>query len=214
MTGASAPVTADAVFYALLLLLPLSALIARRVPIGTMARHVLAWIAIFAVVILLVSERERFAPVLARMSDVVNGRDQSVSGDTVRIAMADDGHFWAMADINGVRRRMLIDSGATTTAISAGSAAAAGLDLDESPFPALITTANGPISARQSTIKALTVGSIHATDLPVIVSPAFGEMDVIGMNFLSRLKSWRVEGRTLILEPRLSTSSDPQRNLT
>jgi aspartyl protease family protein len=26
-------------------------------------------------------------------------------------------------------------------------------------------------------------------------------MDVVGMNFLSRLKSWRVEGRTLILTP-------------
>ena len=35
----------------------------------------------------------------------------------------------------------------------------------------------------------------------MVVSPAFGETDVLGMNFLSRLKSWRVEGSTLILEP-------------
>ncbi|GLV30266.1 hypothetical protein TomTYG75_27820 [Sphingobium sp. TomTYG75] len=29
-----------------------------------------------------------------------------------------DGHFWARAEINGVERRLLIDSGATVTTIS------------------------------------------------------------------------------------------------
>jgi len=29
----------------------------------------------------------------------------------------------------------------------------------------------------------------------------FGGLDVLGMNFLSRLESWRVEGQTLILVP-------------
>jgi aspartyl protease family protein len=47
----------------------------------------------------------------------------------------------------------------------------------------------------------LRFGTIVARDLPVVVSPAFGTTDVLGMNFLSKLKSWRVEGRTLILEP-------------
>jgi len=28
-----------------------------------------------------------------------------------------------------------------------------------------------------------------------------GDVDVIGMNLLSRLKGWRVEGRTLVLTP-------------
>ncbi|HEY8433253.1 MAG TPA: TIGR02281 family clan AA aspartic protease, partial [Sphingomicrobium sp.] len=47
----------------------------------------------------------------------------------------------------------------------------------------------------------LKVGGITATDLPTIVAPEFGDQDVLGMNFLSRLKSWRVEGKTLILTP-------------
>ena len=38
-----------------------------------------------------------------------------------------------------------------------------------------------------------------ARDLPVVVAKEFGD-DVICMNFLSRLKGWRVEGRSLILE--------------
>jgi aspartyl protease family protein len=29
-----------------------------------------------------------------------------------------------------------------------------------------------------------------------------GDTNLLGMNFLSSLESWRVEGRTLVLEPR------------
>jgi aspartyl protease family protein len=47
----------------------------------------------------------------------------------------------------------------------------------------------------------LRLGDIAARGLGVVVSPAFGDTDVLGMNFLSKLKSWRVEGQTLILEP-------------
>jgi len=32
------------------------------------------------------------------------------------------------------------------------------------------------------------------------VSPAFGTVNVLGMNFLGKLKSWRVEDGTMILE--------------
>src|SRR3546814_2940963 len=45
------------------------------------------------------------------------------------------------------------------------------------------------------------LGGITARDLKVVISPALGDIDVLGMNFLSQLASWRVEGRTLILVP-------------
>ena len=58
-------------------------------------------------------------------------------------------------------------------------------------FPAILFVARPKIGWR----------NIVARDLKVVVSPAFGKMDVIGMNLLSKLKSWRVEGNTLILVP-------------
>ena len=39
-------------------------------------------------------------------------------GEEVRLRMAPDGHFWADVRLDGVERRMLIDSGATITALS------------------------------------------------------------------------------------------------
>jgi len=191
---------ADIVLYGLMILLPLSSLAARRLPIGTTLKMAAAWAGIFAAALLLiVTARDP----IARGWRAVSGglADQRIMGRTVRIRMAQDGHFWADATINGLPRRMLVDSGATATAISVGTAAAAGLTLDGSPFPAVLNTANGQVVAKQSNVRQVSVGSITAHNLGVVVAPEFGDTDVIGMNFLSRLKSWRVEGATLVLEP-------------
>lgn len=186
---------ANLLLYGLLLLLPLAALLARRPPLGQTLKFAFAWVGIFAVGLLLVSQRERLPSLSSMLSD------QRVSGEETRIGQASDGHFYATATLDGVSRRMLVDSGATTTALSVGTARAIGLDLEQSSFPAILETANGRVTARTATVRRVDLGGIVATDLGVVVSPAFGDSDVLGMNFLSRLGSWRVEGRTLVLTP-------------
>ena len=191
----------DTVFYLLVLILPLSALIARKLPIGQVAKMAAAWVAIFALLILLVGQRERLRPAWEAVTDFIGGYEQTVTGDTVRIQMSDDGHFYANAKVNGRTTRFLIDSGATTTAMNARTAAAAGVEISD-PFGAGIETANGRVVARRATIKTMELGGITAADLPVVVADEFGDTNLLGMNFLARLGSWRVEGRTLILEPK------------
>lgn len=195
-------------FLLLALILPMSALAARRIPLGNLAKMALGWVAIFAVLILAVSNWERVSPAFRALGDTLGISDQSVSGTTVRIRKGEDGHFWANVTLNGIERRMLIDSGATITAISTATATAAGVDLDEDAFNTLIDTANGTVTARRATVRTLDIGSVHAEEIGVVVSPAFGDTDVIGMNFLSRLKAWRVEGNVLVLEPNGSADAD------
>ena len=142
-----------------------------------------------------------FDPALERLGSIAGRPAQSVVGDELRVPMAADGHFWVEASINGAQRRMLVDSGATVTAVPVETAEAAGLDTAANPVPVMIRTANGTIAAQSTRAKELRLGNIVARDLGVIVSPAFGDTHVLGMNFLSRLESWRVEGRTLILVP-------------
>lgn len=50
----------DAVMYALLLILPVSALVARRLPVGSTVRMALIWAAIFALATLLVAGWQRY----------------------------------------------------------------------------------------------------------------------------------------------------------
>jgi aspartyl protease family protein len=55
--------------------------------------------------------------------------------------------------------------------------------------------------ANTATVEEIRIGNVVARKLKVVTSPALGELDVLGMNFLSKLASWRVEQRTLILVP-------------
>ncbi|MDB5677176.1 TIGR02281 family clan AA aspartic protease [Sphingomonas bacterium] len=193
--------TGNAIFYALLLILPLSALFARRLPLGRVALMSLAWIGIFATGLMIVALVNRNEWLVSGAREMFYGRDQSVIGNEVRIAMADDGHFYARATINGVERTLLVDSGASYTSLSTASAADAKVAIDSMSPQIPLDTANGQVLAQPATIAELKVGGIIATDAPAVVSESFGDEDVLGMSFLSRLKSWRVEGKTLILIP-------------
>jgi aspartyl protease family protein len=177
-------------------------LLARRFRVVGRLLSTTALVASFGLIVMLVGERGRFDPMFARVAKMLHLEDgQQVVGKEMRVPMADDGHFWVTVHFGQVERKMLVDSGATVTALSTETAAAAGLRPSPSPFPMIIQTANGSVRAETATVPELHIGNIVARDLPVVTSPAFGDMDVIGMNFLSRLKSWRVEGRTLILTP-------------
>ncbi len=184
-------------------------LLARRFRVVGRLLSVTALVASLGLIVMLVGERGRFDPMFARVAKMLHLEDgQQVVGKEMRVPMADDGHFWVTVRFGRVERRMLVDSGATVTALSTETAAAAGLRPSPSPFPMIIQTANGSVRAETATVPELHIGNIVARDLPVVSSPAFGDMDVIGMNFLSRLKSWRVEGRTLILTPNHPQNAD------
>jgi aspartyl protease family protein len=175
--------------------------VATRLPVvGGVVRGVVT-LSIVGLLVFVLAERERFDPYLGRIAGVFQLDRQEVSGKEMRVRMSPDGHFWVRARINGVERRLLIDSGATVTALSADTARAANLKLGRGLFPILLNTANGTIRADGATVGELRLGNIVARRLAVVVSPSFDEMDVLGMNFLSRLESWRVEGRTLVLVP-------------
>lgn len=188
-------------FYAVVLGVLLIGALVRRVPVIGTAMSIVTWLLVATALFVALDQRGRLDPYLSEIGKVLKLDRQEVVGQELRIRMAPDGHFWANVRLGGVERRMLVDSGATVTAISAETAAAAGIAVQEPVFPLLIRTANGTISAQTGTLDEMRLGNVVARKLTVVVSPAFGEMDVLGMNFLSRLRSWRVEGSTLILTP-------------
>jgi aspartyl protease family protein len=184
------------------LVLVASALFSRRIGFGEIVRNILAWVAIFAVFIVGFSYQREILAVWSRVSGEMTGaNEQLVVGDTVRIRQSPDGHFWVDAKVNALPVRFLIDSGATTTAMTLRTAQSAGIDISKSPIPVILTTANGSVEAQRGTIQSLRIGPMVAQDLPVVVAEEFGDSNVIGMNFLSKLGSWRVEGPEMVLEP-------------
>lgn len=127
--------------------------------------------------------------------------EQVVEGQETRVKLSPDGHFWLRAEINGQPANFLVDTGATLTAVSTDTAEAAGLKAREAGLPVRMQTANGPVAADLTTIDDLRFGNVAARGLDAIIAPGLGSTNVLGMNLLSRLASWRVEGDTMILVP-------------
>jgi aspartyl protease family protein len=173
----------------------------QRIPyVGRVIRFAFS-LGLLAFLIFVLLQQAPYQPELSSITQRLGLDDQQVAGRELRVRMSPVGHFWVVASINGVMRRLLIDSGATVTAISASTARAAGVDAGTGITPVVLRTANGMAPAQTGAIEELRVGNIVARNLRIVTSPGLGNIDVLGMNFLSRLESWRVEGRTLILVP-------------
>lgn len=176
-------------------------MILQRIPyVGRVVRFAFS-AGLLAFLILILLQQAPYQPSIARFTDKLGLDDQKVSGGELRVRMASDGHFWAIASINGVKRRMLIDSGATVTAISEATAREAGVSTGSGLTPIVLQTANGAARAETGKVEELRVGNIVARNLRIVTAPGLGSLDVLGMNFLSKLQSWRVEDGTLILVP-------------
>lgn len=190
------------IYLVLLIVLVGSALFVRRIPIAQGLKMLAAWVMIFAAAFIAFTLKDDFAALWQRM--VVETRGEPVmqkgKGEELRVRQSADGHFWVNAELNGERVRFLVDSGATTTSISRRVAERAGIQPSKG-LGAMVRTANGIVTVERGTADTLQVGSIERRNVAVHISEAFGDMNVIGMNYLSSLSGWGVEGRTLILRP-------------
>ena len=193
--------TANFVYALVLIAFIVSGLFARRLPIGQVSRYALAWLGIFAAGFVLFSFRGEAGRVWQQVTAQFSPNEPQVKDGTVRISRGQDGHFHVKADVNGRSVLFLIDSGATTTAMTAASARDAGVPVDDSGFPVILETANGSAEARRARIERLAIGPIKRADFPVLVAESFGEINMLGMNFLDTLKGWRVEGDAMVLNP-------------
>ena len=185
-----------------MIVLLVSSLAARRLPLGQVAKMSLAWVAIFAALFAIFSFRFEFQEIWNRMkSDLAGTAGQSVSGEAIALKRQDDGHYWLQVDVNGTPVNFMIDSGATTTAMNATAAADANVDVDSEGYPVIISTANGQVSAKRGSVQSMQIGPHKLADHHVVVSESFGDTNVLGMNFLGSMKSWKVEGNVMTLQP-------------
>jgi aspartyl protease family protein len=192
---------ASLVFSILVLVLVASSLISRRLPIGQTLKFAGIWIAIFAVGIVLFSFRDQAGDVMQKVRRQLNPSEPVQAGGSVRILRGDDGHYSVSAKVNGRTVRFLVDTGATTSTMSRSSALAAGVDVPDSGFGVMVETASGTAMMRRARIRELAIGSIRRDDVAILVSDDIEDLNLLGMNYLSSLSAWRVEGRELILTP-------------
>lgn len=185
----------EVIYYAMVIVLVLTSLIARRLPLGKTVKIALAWVAIFAGFFLIFAFRSEFLAFGQRIKAEAIGSPIEAENE-IRIPISEDGHYWVEGKVNGRPSRFLIDSGASVTTVSRQLAQSAGVD--NSGQHVVVDTANGPAPVVLAYAHRLEVQSISRTDFPVDINDR-DETNILGMNFLSSLEQWRVEGNYLVL---------------
>jgi aspartyl protease family protein len=184
------------VYILMAIMLVLGSLMVRREPIAKLVTMAIAWIVIFAAGFVLFTFRDNFGYLAQRLKAEAIGSPVTEGRET-RIPMAIDGHFWVKAKLNGRNVRFLVDSGATMTTIDRDTANATGVKVSPRADE-FVRTGNGIIRVSSGTADNLSVGNIDRHDVGLQVADN-DDLNVLGMNYLSTLSRWGVEGRWLIL---------------
>lgn len=180
------------------MMLVMGGLMARREPFAKMLTMALAWIAIFGAGFVLFTFRDDLGLVAQRLRAEATGEPVQ-QGETIRIPMAIDGHFWVDGQVNGERVKFLVDSGATMTTIGRETAMRTGVAINPGRDQ-LVRTGNGIIRVSTGYADQVQIGTIERDGMRVHVAEG-EDLNVLGMNFLSSLQRWGVEGRWLVLQP-------------
>ncbi len=174
------------------------ALIGRRAPLARGITSILAFVVIFGAGFIVFSFRDDLNYVAQRLEAEATGKPVQVAGDIIRVPIAVDGHFWIQAEVNGVPVDFLVDSGATMTTIGRKTAALAGISVSDVRNQ-VVRTGNGLIRVATGRAQTLSVGDIERRNVRMFVADG-DELNVLGMNYLTSLRRWSVEGRWLVLE--------------
>ena len=179
----------------------LGSILLSRLPVFGRMLRITSTVGLMGILVLVVLQLSRIDPRFEMAVPELGLPQQIVEGGETRVDLSRDGHFWLAAEVNGTPARFLVDTGATLTAISQETARNAGLEPRSGALPIRVQTANGSVAAHLTSIGELRFGNVAARGLDAIIAPGLGKTNVLGMNLLSRLASWRVEGRTMILVP-------------
>jgi aspartyl protease family protein len=189
------------VYLVLLLVLVGSGLMAhwRHRP-SLMVRHLLIWIGVLLVLVIGYSYRFDLMRLGDRLTgELVPDRGIDAGADAVSFRAARDGHFHVAATVDGVPVRFMVDTGASTVALSPADAKRIGFDVERLSYTLTLRTASGIGRGAPVRLREVRIGPIVVRDVRAVVNRAEMDRSLLGMSLLERLSSYQVKDGTLTL---------------
>ena len=123
----------------------------------------------------------------------------SADGSAITLERSYDGHFYADVQVNGSPIRFLVDTGASSIALSREDARRAGLATSISMPEVVGEGAGGAVRGEIVTLERVALGTAEATDVAAIVLDG-GSQSLLGQSFLRRFSSVEIRGNTMVLQ--------------
>ena len=115
-----------------------------------------------------------------------------------RVHRSAQGHFYVHALVNGQLVRFVVDTGATTVALTPEDAERVGLKVDPSSFQVIGEGAAGPIHGQFVELDSVNLDGKSVNHIRAAVLDGAG-ISLLGQNYLSRIRSVQMAGDEMIL---------------
>ncbi len=143
----------------------------------------------------------RSAPVAAGAAPAPTPAEQPPADDppvdTV-IERSENGHYYAVADVNGMPTRFVVDTGATTVALTVEDAKRAGIAVDPGQFQVIGSGASGAVRGQEIMIDTVTLDGKRAAQVRGAVLEGLN-VSLLGQSYLSKLETVEMRRGTMTL---------------
>ena len=111
------------------------------------------------------------------------------------------GQFQTMMEVEGQRLSVLVDTGASFVVLSSDDADRLALRPAPSDFKYKVSTANGTAYVAKAELREIRVGNIVVRNVPALIGSRGALVEsLLGMSFLRKLGSYKVDAGRLVLQ--------------
>jgi len=164
-------------------------------------RYAVLWIAAFAVGLFSYTSRYEIGALYDRIRGNIHPSVAlSTTQGEAELRRAWDGHYRAEAQVNGVRLRLMIDTGASMVVLPDEDVHKLGINPATLDYSLPVTTANGKSTVAPIRISSIKIGPIVVFDVRAAVAhPGRLRVGLLGMSFLDQLSETSFRGDRLLL---------------
>ena len=139
-----------------------------------------------------------FAPVVAPVPSPA--QPAPMNGGDFTLTRAPDGHFYTDAQVNGTIIRFLVDTGASSVALSKADAAKIGLQFTDADFTETGQGAGGALLLKPVMLDRIIVGTTDAANVDGVIVNSDMKTSLLGQSWLKRVGTVEIKGDRMVLK--------------
>lgn len=125
----------------------------------------------------------------------------NVAEDTGELVLArqENGHFYANVEVNSDEIRFMIDTGASSIALTAEDAEILGFSWSDDELRIVGRGVSGNVYGKHVRLQSVQLGDLQITDVDAVIIPRGLDVSLLGQSFLSKAATVKIENDEMVI---------------
>jgi aspartyl protease family protein len=124
---------------------------------------------------------------------------ESGPGEETELVQQGDGHYYANVAVNDTDIRFLVDTGASSIALTADDAEEIGLSWSEDELRKVGRGVGGEVYGKPVVLSSVQLGELSARNVSAVIIPEGLHVSLLGQSFLSKATTVKIENGKMII---------------